>query len=240
MMSRTLSTPGRGLLEQCMALARGYFAQRCLLCDAPSGADPICAGCSQDLPRLPAHCPGCALPSAGNARCGACLRDPPPYDRTLAAWAYEFPANRLVHALKFHARLELAPWLGRELAGRLERPPDLIVPVPLHRSRLAQRGFNQAHEIARRLSGVTGIPYAATGVRRVRATAAQAHLTPAARRSNLRRAFECHLALQGVSVAVVDDVMTTGATFAQLARALKRCGAAQVTNVVVARTLRNS
>src|SRR3972149_5514451 len=143
MSPHALSTVGRKLLNKCLALAQASFEQHCLLCDGPSGAEPVCPGCGEDLPPLPAHCPGCAMPSLANNRCGACLSHPPPYDATIAAWSYAFPANRLVHALKFHGRLQLAPWFACELAGRLERRPELIVPVPLHRSRLAQRGFNQ-------------------------------------------------------------------------------------------------
>ena len=226
-------------MNKCLALAQASFEQHCLLCDGPSGAEPVCPGCGEDLPPLPAHCPGCAMPSLANNRCGACLSHPPPYDATIAAWSYAFPANRLVHALKFHGRLQLAPWFARELAGRLERRPELIVSVPLHRSRLAQRGFNQAHEIARCLSRLTGVALATDGVRRIQATAAQADLPPGARRRNVRGAFKCELLLHGVSVAVVDDVMTTGATLEELARALKRAGAQHVTNLVVARTLRD-
>jgi ComF family protein len=178
------------------------------------------------------------MPSLAQARCGAFLAHPPEYDGTVSAWAYDFPADRLVHALKFRGRLQLAPWFARELASRLERIPDLIVPVPLHRSRLAQRGFNQAWEIARRLSALTGAPVLQSGVERTRPTASQALLPPGERRRNMRGAFECRIALRADSVVVVDDVMTTGATLDELARTLKRAGAAQVTNLVVARTLR--
>lgn len=178
------------------------------------------------------------MPGIGGTLCGRCLSSPPGYDRTIALWAYSFPADRLVHALKYHARLQLAGWLARQLARRVNTWPDLIIPVPLHPSRVVERGFNQAHEIARALSQSTAVPLLASGVRRLRPTPAQAGLAPKARARNVRGAFRCELALHGRTVALVDDVMTTGATLDELARVLKRAGAARVTNCVVARTLK--
>jgi ComF family protein len=148
-------------------------------------------------------------------------------------WGYEFPCDGLVQALKYRARLALAGFFARSLASRTLPEADLIVPMPLHPKRLAERGFNQALEIARHL----GRPIAPRGVLRVKHTPPQTELPYEERAKNVRGAFLCTLDLSGASVAVLDDVMTTGATLNELARALKRAGAARVENLVIARTV---
>jgi ComF family protein len=148
-------------------------------------------------------------------------------------WRYEFPCDGLVQALKYRARLALAGFFARSLASRTMPEVDLIVPMPLHPRRLAERGFNQALEIARHL----GRPIEPRGVLRVKHTPPQTQLPYEERAKNVRGAFLCKLDLTGASVAVLDDVMTTGATLNELARALKRAGAARVENLVIARTV---
>lgn len=169
--------------------------------------------------------------------CGECLTSPPHFDGTLALWLYEFPCDRLVQALKYRARLALAPFFARSFAARPLPVVDLVVPMPLHPDRLAQRGFNQAVEIARSLAKRSRLVLPPRGARRVRDTTAQAELPYEERAKNVRRAFACDLDLSGKSIAVVDDVMTTGATLNELARVLKRAGAARVENLVIARSV---
>jgi ComF family protein len=142
-----------------------------------------------------------------------------------------------VHDLKYHARLQLAPWFARTLARLPPDPPHLVMAVPLHFSRLAERGFNQAHEVARSIALDWNVPLMSTAVRRTRRTAVQASLSPKERLGNVRGAFACSVSLRGRSVLVVDDVMTTGATLDAFAHVLKEAGAARVTNLVIARTL---
>lgn len=214
-----------------------WFAQDCRLCGSESGAELLCAGCAGDLPVLPEHCPQCALPSPGGALCGHCLNQPPRFDRTLALWRYDFPCDTLVRALKYGARIALAGFFARSLLNSGLPPVDLIVPMPLHPRRLAERGFNQALEIARELGRLAGVSVAVRGVRRVKNTVPQTELPYDRRATNVRGAFDCNLDLSDTSVAVVDDVMTTGATLDELARVLKRAGAPRVENWVVARTM---
>ena len=214
-----------------------WFGQDCLLCGAGTGPDLLCADCTADLPALPEHCPVCALPSPRGSVCGACLASPPHFDRTVASWLYEFPCDRLVQALKYRGRLALARYFARNLASRLPPQCDLLIPMPLHPARLAQRGFNQAVEIARHLARHTGTAVRLRGARRVRHTTAQAELPYEERARNVRGAFACDLDLSGRSVAVVDDVMTTGATLNELARVLRRAGAVRVENWVIARSV---
>ena len=209
----------------------------CLLCGEESGPELLCAACAAELPALAVHCPQCALPSPAGAVCGSCINRPPHYDRTLALWRYEFPCDRLVQALKYRARLALAGFFARCLASRTMPEADLIVPMPLHPKRLAERGFNQALEVARGLARHLGRPIEPRGVQRVKDTPPQTKLPYEERAKNVRGAFLCKLDLSGANVAVVDDVMTTGATLNELARALKRAGATRVENFVIARTV---
>ena len=143
--------------------------------------------------RLADACPQCAGPSPGGAVCGACLTHPPHFDATIAAWRYEFPVDRLVLALKFGRRLALADAFGdgARRTSSAERRVDALVPMPLGRARLAERGFNQALEIARHVARSTGLELAPELARRVRDTAPQTDLPHDERAANVRGAFEC-------------------------------------------------
>ncbi len=220
-------------------LAAALLPQDCYVCGSGGAGSLLCPGCKAGLPHLAGpHCPVCAVPTVGGTLCGACLKTPPHYDATVALYAYAFPVDRLVQGLKYRARLPLAGHFAQALAAR--RGPsvvDCILPLPLHPRRLAERGFNQAQEIARPLARRLGLPLLTFACERRLDTAPQASLPWEERRRNVRGAFECRLDLSGRSVAVVDDVMTTGATLNELARTLKKHGAARVINWVVARTL---
>lgn len=238
---RTITWP-RAAATLAGSLAGKLFGGTCYLCRG-SSEGVLCAPCEGDLPRLPAaRCPQCALPMSGGARCGRCQSEPPAFDATSAVYAYAFPSDVLVQALKFHGELALAPFLADRLYAELDASgsaggADLIVPVPLHASRLRERGYNQSMEVARELGARLGIPVAATLCERVRDTPAQLGLPWKERRENVRGAFSCTKALDGKRVAVVDDVMTTGATLGEVATTLRQFGAARVTNWVLARAL---
>lgn len=215
--------------------------QDCQLCAAGSGATLLCRGCRDSLPRTGAACcPQCAMPSPAGETCGACLKRPPHFDVTHAALRYAFPADRLVQSLKYNARLPVAVLLAELLLEHQRKtgapPPDTFIPMPLHPARLASRGFNQAVEIARHVARTLQRPMLAATALRLRDTPPQADLPLAHRRANLRGAFACPENIAGLSVAVIDDVMTTGTSLNELARVLKRAGAARVENWVAART----
>jgi ComF family protein len=222
------------------------FPPTCVLCGAPGcrGRD-LCAGCAADLPTNRDCCPRCALPLdrplPPGSVCGVCARRPPPYDRCIAALRYETPVPTLVGAAKFRGRLASARLLGELLADavlvRALAPPQVVVPVPLHPSRLAHRGYNQAVEIARAVGRELGLPLDTCCCARASATPPQTGLDEAARRRNVRGAFVVRGTLPWARVAILDDVVTTGSTVAELSRALRRAGAREIEVWAAARTV---
>lgn len=237
-MVSSLSNIAPRILNLCLESVQQRLPHCCLLCLAPGAPAQFCEECEADLPWLPrGRCAVCALPLATGVVCGACLKRPPRFDRVAAAFAYRFPVDALIHAFKYGRRLALAQPLGVRLARAVERDVDAIVPMPLAPGRLAERGFNQALEVARVVARRTGIPLLHSACRKVVETPPQAALPWDARARNVRRAFVCDADFDGRRVAVVDDVLTTGATLNELARVLRRAGAAEVVGWVVARTL---
>ena len=229
------------------------FPAACVLCTAPGTA--LCDACRRDVTAGLEHgCHRCAIPLPGYGHeidsrrsCGRCLRRPPAYDRTLAAARYEAPFDQLIRGLKYGATLAYGPLLADLIHARIVAARaagwtdiDLVVPVPLSRERMAMRGFNQSIEIARIVARHIGRPLDTASVLRIHDTLPQASLPIGARRRNVRGAFFVidarRSAIDGLRVGVVDDVMTTGATLDELARTLKRAGAATVCNLVAART----
>ena len=235
---RLVSNWNREFLNNCRNLGQRALPQQCLLCAAPARAQPVCDACYASLPWLTdVRCPQCALPTSDADICGACLSHPPRYDRVSAAFAYVWPLAPLIHRYKYAGNLALATLLAQALSARLAGDADLIIPMPLAPQRLRSRGFNQALEIARVVSRMTGVPLAANACRRVRDTAPQVSLPWQERAHNIRNAFACDADLSGLRVAVIDDVMTTGATLNELARNLRQAGALEIQGWMVARTL---
>ncbi|MCL2344995.1 MAG: ComF family protein [Desulfobulbus sp.] len=211
----------------------------CLLCGADAGSSLLCPPCQDELPAPPAaSCPQCAEATALGERCGACLLEPPHFTRVLPRWRYEFPVDRLIQALKYGHQTAVARWLGAQMAATLPAGEHVIVPMPLHPDRLRERGFNQALEIARSLARQRRLPLLANALQRLRPTAPQADLDQRQRQRNVRGAFACTTDFGGQSVILVDDVLTTGATANECARALRLHGAGSITVAVAARALK--
>ena len=212
----------------------------CLLCGlAGQAGRDLCAGCASELPYLKAACHCCAIPLPQAGVCGQCQQKPHSFNSAWAAFDYQSPVDHLIQSLKFNGKLHCGRLLGELMAERLAVSgvdlPELLLPVPLHSSRLRQRGFNQALELARPLARAFDLPLKAGLCRRLRPTTAQTGLDAKARRRNLKGAFEV-AAMPGVShVAIIDDVMTTGSTAEMLAKALKQAGVERVDVWVCAR-----
>ena len=210
---------------------------RCNWCgrSTPQG-HAACGACSDALPWNAHACRACGIPLPPGREDGACvdcLRECPPQDRSWAAFRYEAPVAQAIVALKFHGRLMPAHVIGRLMAQRLaqraEPLPQLLIPVPLSTPRLRRRGYNQALELARALTGVLGVRLAAGAAWRTRETREQTRLDAAQRRRNVRGAFAVDAgAVRGRHVALLDDVITTGATVAELARVVRAAGAARI------------
>lgn len=236
-----LSNAPRHLHSLWLRVADLLAPQDCFVCGAESGGQAVCATCADSLPRRPdSACRRCGLPGLGGGPCLACQRDPPAYDATVAVFEFTFPVDVMVHALKYRHQLAMAHFLGAALAARgMDFGPDadLVLPMPLHPHRLAERGFNQAVELARPFVRARGLPLGLAVVRKLRDLPSQAGMDRDARLLSPRGAFACDASLDGRRVIVIDDVMTTGATLDALARCLKQQGASWVGNLVLARTL---
>jgi len=221
-------------------IARLLPAQPCLLCGVMSDDGLCCAACRAALPYLDAEvCPVCAHPVPDGAICGQCLQHPPAFDHTVAAFAYRFPLDQLVKALKFREHLILVNFLADALAARIRQGTDAVMALPLHPLRLRNRGFNQSQLLAARIAQQFKLPLLTGCVERVRDTPPQSSLPWQARAKNMRSAFAvtCDREIQGKHIAIVDDVMTSGASLNAMAKGLKQAGAREVSAWVVARTL---
>jgi ComF family protein len=226
-------------------LLQRLYPPTCVLCGAPGHAGlDLCQGCRADLPHNRHACPRCAIPlpedqSIGTL-CGTCQRHPPPFAASHAAFRYEDPVPTLVAGVKFRARFNLARLLGQCLALALveqgSERPGLIIPVPLHRRRLRERGYNQALEVARAVSTALAIPIDTASCIRALHTNAQVGLDDRERRRNVHGAFAVLRPPAAPHVAILDDVVTTGSTATELSRVLRKAGVKRVDVWAVART----
>src|SRR6478672_2312889 len=214
------------------------FPLRCLVCGA-AGTDgrDLCDACHADLPWQGRACIRCALPMPWPGPCGDCQSQPPPLDHVAAVFDYAFPLDRLLPRLKFHADFAAGRVLARCMAERLvDAPrPQALVPIPLHPARLRRRGYDQALELATPVARALALPLLANALRRRKATTAQSRLDAAARQRNLRDAFTAAPARLPAHVALIDDVMTTGATLHAAALDLRAGGVERVDAWVCAR-----
>lgn len=239
--SQLRNMAGRGL-EMALDI---IFPRHCLMCGMPSGDKNLCSPCRDDLPWPGHNCSRCGLPlpGYGDEACGRCLEKPPPWDRVFAVLDYRFPVDVLIRRFKFNRNMAAGAVLSEELvravrnSGQAHSPPDALVPVPLHRTRHLTRTFNQSDLIARNLAKEIDIPLMNALLRRTRRTSAQSGLDAKSRLRNTRGAFHCQSRYaEGLRhVALVDDVMTTGATLHACTLELKRAGINEVSIWIVAR-----
>jgi ComF family protein len=225
------------------------FPPVCIACREPAASAGFCAACWGEIQFLDGPlCACCGIPFdvalLADSLCAGCLTRPPAFDRARAILRYDDISRAPILALKHADRLDLVPgfalWLERAGRGLIESS-DLLVPVPLHRSRLWRRRYNHAAELARALSRRTGITLDTVALVRGRATPSQGIMASArARRRNVLGAFKVPETsrVAGRNILLVDDILTTGATAEAAARALKRAGAAKVQVLALARVVR--
>ena len=223
------------------------ITKQCLLCLSPTNNKHLlCTGCEADLTKNRFHCIICANPfsaSGANERsliCGRCLKNPPAYTTSVIPHLYTSPLKQLISQLKFHGNLTFAELLSQNFINALkprgENKPDCIIPVPLHRQRLQERGFNQALELARIIAPRLNIPLDYSLCQRAKSTPYQSGLTAKQRKQNLKNAFNITRPHAYKHVVIFDDVVTTGTTVNELAKQLKRSGVEIIEVWAIART----
>ena len=230
-------------LSRCLgAIDQLLLPRLCAFCRTrlDDGENGICAPCHADLPANTRCCPGCAVPlvaDPGAAPCPGCQARPLPVERVLAPLRYTFPVDRAIQSLKFRGRVEMVPVLASVMTSAAENAAldvDGVVPVPLHWLRHGRRGFNQADELAAPVARALGLPLI-RDVSRRRYTRPQSGLGSRHRQANVRGAFHVAGKPDTAHALVVDDVMTTGATVAELVRCLRVTGVTRVSVLVAAR-----
>lgn len=219
------------------------YPPTCLLCgDTGFRSMDLCEACYSDLPAYHGGCPNCAAPlptQTGTTQlCADCQKQQPAFDSVLAGFHYQEPIRHLIHNLKFASRFANARLLGKLMTEQITdhgTMPGAIIPVPLHPKRYRQRGFNQSIEIGRHISHQLEIPLALNLCKRIRHSTPQSELNAKQRRRNLARIFSVSEKPKINSVAIIDDVMTTGSTVRSLARTLKQSGIQHIQVWVIAR-----
>jgi ComF family protein len=234
----------------CSKIARFVLPPVCQLCGAEGLGPDICAGCFRDLPRVRHACTLCARPlarmsggfpadsSPSTAVCGRCLTQRPPWHAALAPLRYDFPVARMLQELKYEGRLLRARLLGELLghwARRRRASIEVLLPVPLHPRRWRQRGFNQARELAAAAGRTLRLKLVDEWCLRLKDTPPLWDLPAGQRRRVLKNAFKVADGVRGRRIALVDDVLTTGATASIITQTLLRAGAARVEVWTIAR-----
>jgi len=215
----------------------------CVLCRNPCARRlDLCTACERDLPVIEHACTGCAIPLPGVANallCGACLQRHPPQNATRAIFRYAYPLDNLVQRFKFHGEQAAGNVLGKLFAARALKTGEhsfTLLPVPLHPRRLRERGFNQAELLARAIGDRFHWEVRGDLLLRTRETAVQSNMSAAARRKNVRNAFALRTGHVPERIVIVDDVVTTGSTTAEIAALLRKAGAREIEVWALART----
>jgi len=233
------SGPFAGLAAAARAVARSLlelvYPPRCAACGAPTDVEPFCAVCADAIEPVPPGCRRCGLPGDADP-CAPCRTAPPPFEELRAGGLFGGPLADAIHAFKYERRPALARPLGAWLAARVAVPRDAaVVSVPLGRARRIERGYDQAALLADALARAAGARRLRGAVRRTRETPPQVGRSRAERAANVAGAFAAARSVAGLELALVDDVVTTGATATAAASALIEAGAKRVVVLAIAR-----
>jgi len=235
------------------AINKGIKQKRCLFCDETTyNTEAVCPPCYQDLPWNTYHCSQCALPvpepqktinkQSLNIVCGECISAPPPFTTTVASFRYDIPIDKAIQILKYNHKQYFATLFANLLTTTIHQayqdtpPPSCLIPVPLHKDKLKERGFNQAQLISHKLSQLLSIPSNSNILQKVRSTPSQTGLNKLQRTRNLKGAFHLTGTVTGLHIALVDDVVTTRATSDLICQLLMDAGAKRVDVWCIART----
>lgn len=202
-------------------------------------SDVWCNSCEEDLIVSVERCPVCANRVDNNARCGACIKQPPDFTSAEVLFDYQYPVKRIIQAFKFNKRPELAACFAKKLTNKLmSKPklPDIIVPVPLHKTRQQERGFNQSLELARSIAKRTGLSIDTALCKRIKNTGPQSSLTGQMRKNNVRGVFALTNQCLPKHIAIIDDVVTTGSTVNEIASLFIKAGCHRIDVWAIART----
>jgi len=237
-------------------IKKGIKQKRCLFCDETTyNNEAVCSPCYQDLPWNTYHCSQCALPlptlqkptnkPALNIVCGGCISVPPPFTTTIASFCYEVPIDKAIQRLKYNQKQYFASIFASFLAKMIHQQyqysplPVCLIPVPMHKDKLKERGFNQALLISQKLSKQLSIPTNATILQKIKSTPSQTRLNKLQRTRNLKGAFTLKETVVGQHIALIDDVVTTRATSDLLSQLLIDAGAKRVDVWCIARTAKH-
>ena len=233
------------------AISKGIQQKRCLFCDETCyNKNDICLACQHDLPWNECYCRQCSLPMPTSSRnkqtfgmiCGECISTPPPFNKTVAPFRYEIPVNKAIRILKYQQKLYFAKAFTHFLADAIDQQyqkdsrPNCLIPVPMYKDKLKERGFNQAQLISKQLSQLVSIPTHESILQKIKSTPAQTGLNKTQRTQNLKGSFQLNESVSGLHIALVDDVVTTRATSDLLCKLLINAGAKRVDVWCIART----
>jgi len=228
------------LTHQVRQLYSNLLPIPCLLCQLPSHNSVICSACSQQLPRLGLACQRCAMPLNHNGICGDCLKAPVAQDLSFSPFLYETATARLISQFKYHAQLALTDFFAEQIMAQrgVENLPQAIVPVPLHHTRLKQRGYNQSHELAKSIAKQLDIAILPL-VERHKNTQSQTGLSIKQRKQNVKNAFRLIDTVPVEHIAIIDDVLTSGQTASAITYLLRQSDVKLIEVWTIARTIRH-
>lgn len=231
----------RELNKRLISWQKRLLLRSCILCgSAIQSNTEICPACEKTFKPIDAACPICSSPAKNSKECGRCQKDPPMFSQTIAMFEYSGAIKTLIHRMKYHQDNFALHTAANLFVHKLQQHkyfaiPNLIIPVPIHTTRLVHRGFNQSAEITKVVANELQCPQNPHMITKIKHTSSQQSLPLGKRKSNVRGAFSTTMRLDGQSIAILDDVMTSGETLRELSRVATKAGARKVVCWVIAR-----